>query len=88
MLVGSAAAILTTLNSVKKFGCLYLHRYTRHGLLPPPTFKAFNLPQTQITTPVSSWRSGWKLLTADVIWRLLRQVKQQQVIPVLLEAVD
>ena len=31
--------------------------------LPPPTFKAFKSSQLLITRPVSSWRSGWSLLT-------------------------
>jgi hypothetical protein len=36
-----------------------------HGLLPTPTFTAFNLPQPLTTRSVSSWRSGWKLLKAN-----------------------
>ena len=65
--VGSAAAILTTQNSVK-----ILRRHVTYGKgamasCATPTFTAFKSPQPLIARPVSSWRSGWKLLKANGI---------------------
>ena len=74
MPVGLAAAILTTLNSVKEFGCLYLHRYTRHGLLPAPAFTAFknplHPPQEQSMTRFLKMRQRVEALNSESQSRL------------------